>query len=151
LETISTVGAGGSTVEVSGCVGVVRRDLDRAAVEAGVDVGEHLVDIGVAGLGRGVAHRGGVLPLAHGLDFLAQLVELRLAGHLVEAGAEFVGHAADLADELAELAQQDGQVLGAHHDQGDRGDDQEFRAADITEHGRALERDRFRTAREVKR
>ncbi len=36
--------------------------------------------------------------------------ELRLAGHLVEAGPELVGHAAQLGHELAELAQQHGQV-----------------------------------------
>ena len=46
------------------------------------------------------------------LDLAAQLIELGLAGHLVEAGAELGGHAAHLGHELADLAHQDGRSFG---------------------------------------
>jgi hypothetical protein len=73
-------------------------------------------------VGGDVGHLAG----AHGLDLLAQLVELRLAGHLVEAGAELRGHGPHLGHELAELAQQHGQVLRTHHDQRHHSGDQEL-------------------------
>jgi hypothetical protein len=120
-----------------------RADLDLAAPQAGVDIGEHLIDAGVAGAVSGL-QRIHELAGAQGLDLAAQLVELRLAGHLVEAGAELVGHAARLGHPLPKLAQQQRQVLGADHDQGDRGDDEQFCGADFRKHHAALRPHRWR-------
>ena len=74
------------------------------------------------------------LTAAHGLDLLAQVVQLGLPRHLVEAGAEFRRHAAHLGHELAEAAQQHGQVLGPHHDQRHDGDQDQFGGADFGKH-----------------
>jgi hypothetical protein len=70
-----------------------------------------------------------ILAGAQSLDLLAQFVELGLAGHLVEAGAEFGGHAAHLGGELADLAHQHRQVLGPDHDQRDGADQQHLERA----------------------
>src|SRR4051812_2108535 len=80
------------------------------------------------------------LALAHGLDFLAQVVELGLAGHLVETGAELRRHAAQLAHELAKLVQHFRQVLGTDDDQRHHGDDDVLKPTDFGKHALVLKR-----------
>jgi len=77
-----------------------------------------LADLPLAHIARNV----GDLGAAHRLDLLAQFVQLGLARHLVEAGAELRRHRPQAADELAELAHEDGQVFRTHHhERDDRG------------------------------
>ena len=101
------------------------------SVKAVANLLEDLIDLGLRSVHGGAF---GQAAAAHRLDLLAQLVELRLAGHFIEAGAELIGHAPHLGRELAKLAQHHRQILGTDHDQGDRGDDQEFEPADLGKH-----------------
>ncbi len=110
---------------------VLRLRRMQAVGEARVDLIDRVVEPQGAAGGLGDV----VLGVAHGLHLAAQLVQLRLAGQVVEAGAELGGHAPHPGQERADLAHQHGQVLGPHHDQGDGGDDQDFRGADFGKHG----------------
>ena len=82
----------------------------------------------------------GELRVAHGLDFLAQLVQLGLARHLVEAGAELRRHRPHPGHELPKLAQQDRQILWPNKDQGRDGDHEEFEGASFRKHAGGLAR-----------
>ena len=55
---------------------------------------------------------------AQGLELFAQLVELGLACHLVEAGAELIGHLPRFAHPLPQRPHQLRQVLWTYHDEG---------------------------------
>src|SRR3546814_7271405 len=82
------------------------------------------------GGGRGGGGRGG-REFAHDtlvllLPFLFHLLELGLAHHRVEAGAEVARHALGLADPVADRAHDARQILGSDHDQRDQGHDQQF-------------------------
>ena len=78
--------------------------LSRAAGERGVDIGEDLVHTHIAGRVGRFLHRIGILASAQGLHLAAQFIQFGLAGHFIEAGAEFRGHAPHPAHELAQLA-----------------------------------------------
>ena len=106
-------------------------ELHAGAVQAVADLVEDLAGLDVHGLMGGLI---GELALAHGLDLAPQLVQFGLTGHLVEAGAELIGHASQLADPLADLAQHDRQVLRPDDDQRDDRDDDVFEPTDFGKH-----------------
>src|SRR5437868_13007293 len=73
--------------------------------------------------------------IAQRLDLLAQLVEFRLARHLIEAAAEFVGHVAGLSRPLAGGPHHLGQILGTHHHKSDDEQEKDMAPAEKVEHG----------------
>ena len=79
---------------------------------------------------------------AHRLDLLPELVELGLPRELVEAGAELRGQRAHAADELADAAHQDRQVLGSDDDQRDSADDQDLQQPVFRKHRSSAAPDR---------